>query len=62
MKKGLIPVALGTIVTATGLALDSKQSKKYRCQRNDYTSMVGTLLIGVGAAHVLLGTIDIIKE
>lgn len=62
MKKGLIPVALGTIVTATGVALDSKQIKRYKCQRNDYTSMVGTLLIGVGVAHILLGTIDMVKE
>ena len=42
MKKGLIPIALGTIVTATGITLDLNQSKKFKCKRNDYTSLVGT--------------------
>lgn len=62
MKKGLIPVALGTVVTATGIAIDSTQSKTNKCRRNDYTSLVGTFLIGLGVAHVLLGTIDIAKD
>lgn len=61
MKKGLMPIALGTIVTATGVALDSNQSKKYKYQRNDYTSMIGTFLIGVGTAHILLGTIGMMR-
>lgn len=62
MKKGLIPVALGTIVTATGVALDSNQSKSNTCKRNDYTSIIGTFLIGLGIAHILLGSIDIARD
>lgn len=62
MKKGLIPVVLGTVVTATGIALDSNQSKKFKCKRNDYTSLVGATLVGAGVAHIVLGSIDIMKH
>lgn len=61
MKKGLIPVALGTLVTATGVALDSNQSKKFKCKRNDYTSLIGSVLVGAGVAHIVLGGIDLMK-
>ncbi len=61
MKKGIIPVALGTAVTAAGFALDSNQCKKFKCRRNDYTSLAGAVLIGVGVAHIVLGGIDIVK-
>lgn len=62
MKKGLIPIALGTIVTVTGITLDLNQSKKFKCKRNDYTSLVGTALIGAGVSHIILGSIDIMKD
>ncbi|MGL4949820.1 MAG: asparagine synthase [Anaeroplasmataceae bacterium] len=62
MKKGLIPVALGTVVTATGLAIDNNQSRGNTCRRNDYTSLVGTFLVGLGVAHILLGSIDIARD
>ena len=62
MKKGLIPLTLGTVVTATGIALDSNQSKTNKCRRNDYTSLIGTFLIGLGVAHILLGSIDIARD
>lgn len=61
MKKGLIPVTLGTVVTATGIALDSNQSKKFKCKRNDYTSLIGAALVGAGVAHIVLGGIDLMK-
>lgn len=59
MRKGIIPVALGTVVTATGIMLDSKQASAYSLKRNNPSSLVGTFLIGLGAAHILLGGIDI---
>lgn len=62
MKKGLLPVALGTVVTSTGIILDSNQSKSCSCRKNDYTSLIGTFLIGLGVAHILLGSLDIIKD
>lgn len=62
MRKGLVPIALGTLVTTTGLLVDSNQSKSHMCRRNDYTSLVGTFLIGLGAAHILLGGIDFVKD
>ncbi len=62
MRKGLIPVALGTAVTAVGVTLDSSQSKINLCRRNDYTSLLGTFLVGLGVAHILLGSIDMVKK
>lgn len=61
MKKGLIPVALGTVVTATGLMLDAKQNKKDKFNKKDYKNMAGALLVGAGVAHIALGGIDIAK-
>ena len=61
MKKGMIPVALGTAVTATGLALDAMQMKKQNWKKNDYMNMAGALLVGAGVAHVALGAIDMKK-
>lgn len=61
MKKGLIPVALGTVVTATGLMLDVKQNKKDKFNKKDYKNMAGALLVGAGVAHIALGGIDIAK-
>lgn len=62
MKKGIIPIALGTVVTATGIMLDSKQANSHSFKRNDYSSLVGTFLIGLGVAHILLGSIDIATD
>jgi len=62
MKKGMIPVALGTAVTATGLAVDAMQMKKKNFKKNDYMNMAGALLVGAGVAHVALGTIDMTKS
>lgn len=62
MRKGIIPVTLGTIVTATGIMLDSKQANSYSLKRNDSSSLVGTFLVGLGVAHVLLGSIDIATD
>ncbi|SCH02891.1 MULTISPECIES: asparagine synthase [unclassified Romboutsia] len=62
MKKGLLPVALGTLVTTAGIVIDCNQSKCQMCKGNDYLSLTGTFLLGLGVAHILLGGIDIVKE
>ncbi|RDY23351.1 asparagine synthase [Romboutsia maritimum] len=62
MKKGILPMAVGTAVTAAGLALDSNQNKKRHFKKNDYKNMAGALLVGAGVAHIALGGIDVIKE
>lgn len=62
MKKGIIPIALGTAVTTTGIILDSKQANSKSLKRNDSASLVGTFFLGLGVAHILLGSIDIVMD
>ncbi|GAA0114741.1 hypothetical protein [Clostridium senegalense] len=62
MRKGVLPVALGTVVTATGVILDTKQSKRHKFRKNDYKNMAGALLVGAGIAHIVLGGIDISRD
>lgn len=46
MKKGMIPIALGTAVTTTGIVLDVKQNKHDKFDKKDYKNMAGALLVG----------------
>ncbi|NMA15322.1 MAG: asparagine synthase [Clostridia bacterium] len=50
MREGLMPTILGTAVTATGLALRSRNPA------------VGWGVLGFGIAHVLLGSIDLVEH
>jgi hypothetical protein len=50
MREGLIPAILGTAVTATGAILRPR------------FPMVGTAVLGFGAAHVVLGAIDLVEH
>lgn len=58
MKKGMIPIVLGTAVTTAGIALDMKQNKNNKFNKNDYKNMAGALLLGDGVAHIALGGIE----
>jgi hypothetical protein len=58
MKKGMIPIVLGAAVTTAGIALDSKQNKQNKFNKNDYKNMAGALLLGAGVAHIALGGIE----
>jgi len=49
-REGLIPAVLGTVVTATGLALRGANP------------VLGWGIAGFGLAHILLGTIDLIEH
>ncbi|WP_455542230.1 hypothetical protein [Intestinibacter sp.] len=62
MRKGIIPITLGTAVTAAGLLLDSKQACSHELERNDYSSLVGTFTLGLGVAHILLGAIYMVID
>ena len=62
MKKGLIPVTLGVVVTMAGLAVDANQSKERKFKSRDYTNMAGALLVGAGVAHIALGSIDMLRN
>ncbi|MFB9329192.1 asparagine synthase [Paenibacillus aurantiacus] len=50
MREGLIPTVLGTAVTATGAALLGKNRQ------------VATAIMGFGAAHIVLGAIDLVEH
>ena len=53
IREGLIPVALGSAVTAAGLAM--KQS-------NGMNKMVANTIFGFGLAHIVLGAIDLVEH
>ncbi|WP_040952565.1 hypothetical protein [Gorillibacterium massiliense] len=50
MREGLIPAVLGTVVTGTGAALRMRYP------------MIGTAVLGFGAAHLVLGAIDLVEH
>lgn len=58
MKKGMIPIVLGTAVTTAGIALDVNQNKQNKFNKKDFKNMAGALLVGAGVAHIVLGGID----
>jgi len=53
MREGLIPLVLGTAVTATGLALRNVRG---------VSSSVASCVTGFGAAHIVLGAIDLVEH
>lgn len=62
MRDGLIPTALGTVVTAGALALRSKSIREKGIPRKDVVPMVETAVLGFGLAHIVLGSIDLIQN
>lgn len=62
MREGLIPVMLGTAVTATGVAMRSMDMKKNGMTKRDTKVAIGAGLVGLGLAHVVLGAIDLIQS
>ena len=62
MKKGLIPVTLGIGVTMAGLVVDANQSNERRFKSRDFANMAGALLVGAGVAHIVLRSIDMLRN
>jgi len=62
MKDGLIPTALGTVVTASATALRTMDLRKKGVKQQDIIPMVETAVIGFGLAHIVLGAIDLIQN
>lgn len=62
IKEGLIPTALGTIVTTAGAIVDYKAMQKRHSKKNDTLKMAAAGVVGFGLAHVVLGTIDLIEH
>ncbi|WP_166246613.1 asparagine synthase [Paenibacillus turpanensis] len=53
VREGLIPTVLGAAVTATGIAMRNG---------NRMSKPISDGLIGFGAAHIVLGAIDLIEH
>lgn len=62
IREGLIPVALGAAVTATGVAMRSVDMRKNGMNKREVGPMVMAGIIGFGLAHVVLGGIDLIQR
>lgn len=62
MREGLIPTALGVGVTATAAGLRMRDMRRRGMKKGDTVPMLETALLGFGAAHVVLGTIDLIQN
>ena len=52
VREGMIPTALGTVVTGVGAAMAVKHKKP----------MIAAGVIGLGAAHIVLGAIDLVQH
>ncbi|GAA4715357.1 hypothetical protein [Brevibacillus fulvus] len=57
MRKGVVPIVLGTAVTAAGLSL-LKMNHQRTAADNPYAWGVA----GFGLAHIVLGTIDAVRD
>lgn len=62
MREGLIPVILGTAVTATGAVMRGRDMNKRHMTKRDTEVAIGAGLFGLGLAHIILGTIDLIQD
>lgn len=62
MREGILPIILGTAVTVTGAAMRGMDMKKHGMTKHDTAVALGAGLVGLGAAHILLGTIDLIGD
>lgn len=62
MRKGLIPTVLGTAVTGASLAARVPDIRKRGIKNDNMGAMIATGLLGFGLAHVVLGSIDLVKE
>jgi uncharacterized membrane protein HdeD (DUF308 family) len=60
MREGLIPVVLGTAVTAAGITLKFVTFKDEK--PNGMMPMFAAGVIGFGLAHIVLGAIDLFEE
>ena len=62
MREGIIPMLLGTAVTATGVAMRGVDMKKRGMTSHEKKVALGAGLVGLGAAHIILGAIDFASD
>lgn len=56
IREGIIPTVLGTVVTTAGTAVFRQKNK------SKTFAAITAGVIGFGLAHILLGSIDLIKD
>lgn len=61
MKKGIVTTALGTAVTAGAVAFRAADIRNRGIRRKDVLPRVETAVLGFGLAHIVLGTIDMLR-
>ena len=52
IREGAIPVVLGTVVTGVGAAMVAAEA----------APIIAAGVVGVGAAHIVLGAIDLVEH
>lgn len=62
MRKGLVKTALGTAVTGTAIASSMTDIMDRGFKKKNLNSTIGTAVLGFGLAHIVLGTIDFIRD
>jgi hypothetical protein len=62
MREGVIPTALGAVVTAGAAAMRARDIKRRGMRRRDIVPMIETGLVGFGLAHIVLGAIDLVEH
>lgn len=62
MKNGVIPTALGAVVTTGAIALRAQSVMKKGMSKKQILPMVETAAIGFGLAHIVLGSIDLYQN
>ncbi len=62
VKEGLVPIVLGTVVTGASMAFRAQDMRRHKMKKKDMVPMAETALLGFGAAHIVLGAIDLIKH
>lgn len=62
MRKGMIPTVIGTAVAGTALVSSMTEIRERGFKKKNLNSTIGTAVLGFGLAHIVLGTIDLIRE
>lgn len=62
MREGVIPTALGAVVTVGAVTMRAMDIKKRGMKQKDIIPMIETGLLGFGLAHMVLGAIDLVEH
>ena len=62
MREGIIPILLGTAVTTSGVVMRSMDMKRHGMSKHDTKVALGSGIVGLGVAHIILGAIDDIGD